>query len=1036
MIFEEGRQLAHFKIIRKLGEGGMGEVYLAEDTRLGRNVALKILRSDFFDDADRLNRFIREAKTAAKISHANVMAIYDLGRTTDEESGRDISYIVMENVTGQTLTDYLISRNLSNNELLRLAEKIAAGLSAAHRLNIVHRDIKPDNIKIDDTGEIKILDFGLAKPLDMIFGEKDNDMTDTASNELTQEGKIMGTVAYMSPEQARGGPVDTRSDIFSFGILLYKMFAGVSPFDGSDKVSVLAKILEGRHEPLRLKNESIPPELDRIIDKCLKKDPNDRYQDTRDLMIDLRSLRRQHDSGISDSVSVSGESPQITKSWIWKLSWKKIVFITVGLFFVAAAAIIGPALYYGLKSLSHGPRDFRQAMDMAKNMGVDINKVLEGSGVLNRNGSLKLPVLPVQANALAILGFENKTGDSELDWLQAGLPEILLTDLAQSGATNLISRSRVLDCLSEGVKNSGHSASYLECVEAARSLGASTILTGTFYKLGDKIRIDARLEDITSGQIILAEKVIGDDPFALVDSLTSKIAQSMDYKIAAAADHEVADIMSSSPEAFREYILGMEKFALASYDSANAYFEKAIEIDSGFALPYMRIGMGYSLRNRPQQAAPYFQAAKRRENRLPVRERLLLDIYTDIWLNQQYDNGLIKAKSFVANYPNDKEVRSFYAILLHTLKKDSRAAIAQLDTVMALDQRFMLALSLYSQIYGTLEEYDKVIEYGLLMKSYYPDLPESYQILMTAYYQLSSHEKAVAVATELLDKLPGNSGALNTLSASYIIQRDFDQAEYYNELIKKYHADDPFQMLNYHKRKANLAFWRGNFKRGMDELFNGVKVVKKIEDSARIATEYTRIADFYDFLGRTDSALYYIDLAGKWAPLFQMLDVYLNRVKWDPGSESVVRPQITSTLEDFRSRFPRELWELVDRVQAMFDSYCNHDTATLIETNQYLLDNRNAGSSTRGYQGQLYVLTGQYEQGKKVLESLFSGRHETTQAKTYLVARYYYGRAEEALGNTSGAVESYREVLRYWSDPDIELEIISDARNRLAELTS
>ena len=159
-MFEPGRQFARFKIVRKLGEGGMGEVYLAEDQKLGRQVALKILLPEFFDDPERLQRFVREAKTAAKISHANVMAIYDMDTAHDEKTGRDLSYIVMENITGHTLTDYLRTRTPRTNELLRLTERIAAGLAAAHKLNIVHRDIKPDNIKIDDSGEDKILDFG------------------------------------------------------------------------------------------------------------------------------------------------------------------------------------------------------------------------------------------------------------------------------------------------------------------------------------------------------------------------------------------------------------------------------------------------------------------------------------------------------------------------------------------------------------------------------------------------------------------------------------------------------------------------------------------------------------------------------------------------------------------------------------------------------------------------------------------------------------------------------------------------------------
>ncbi|MCP4703595.1 MAG: serine/threonine protein kinase, partial [candidate division Zixibacteria bacterium] len=265
------QNLDHFKVISKIGEGGMGEVYLAEDQKLSRKVALKVLPSDLLENKDRLERFYREAKTAAKITHPNVMSIYDFGTCRPEGYDNDLNYIVMEHIDGQSLKDYLANRNVSMTERLKISEKIVRGLSAAHKLNIVHRDIKTDNIMIDSNGEPKILDFGLAKPFDSVFSSDGGDQTVTASQDLTQDGKILGTVTYMSPEQARGEVVDARSDIFSFGIMMYKIFAGEYPFDGGDRVSTIAKILESRHTPIRDKNETLPPELERIIDKCLQK---------------------------------------------------------------------------------------------------------------------------------------------------------------------------------------------------------------------------------------------------------------------------------------------------------------------------------------------------------------------------------------------------------------------------------------------------------------------------------------------------------------------------------------------------------------------------------------------------------------------------------------------------------------------------------------------------------------------------------------------------------------------------------------------
>ena len=296
-MFEVGDKFAHFEILSKIGEGGMGEVYLARDLKLNRQVAIKVLHPESFDEKERKDRFIREEQTVAQISHPNVMGIFDIG--TAEIDGKEFCYIVSEYISGRLLTDMINKGDHDLKELVRIAERIAAGLAAAHRLNIVHRDIKADNIIIEEGGEPKILDFGLAKAVQGMFFDEDGETTKTLSQELTKAGKILGTVSYMSPEQARGEKVDIRSDIFSFGILLYRMVTGEFPFEGPTQVSTLAKILESDPEPPSVRNENIPPELERIIDKCLRKDTADRYQGASDLVVDLRSVRRQYDSGVT-----------------------------------------------------------------------------------------------------------------------------------------------------------------------------------------------------------------------------------------------------------------------------------------------------------------------------------------------------------------------------------------------------------------------------------------------------------------------------------------------------------------------------------------------------------------------------------------------------------------------------------------------------------------------------------------------------------------------------------------------------------------
>ncbi|MCK4607346.1 MAG: protein kinase [candidate division Zixibacteria bacterium] len=1029
MMFQAGQDIAHFRIVRKLGEGGMGEVYLAEDRKLNRNVALKILQEEFVDDADRMSRFSREAKTAAKISHPNVMAIYDMDSAHHKESGRDLTYIVMEHISGQSLTDHLATRSPDMTELLRIAEKIAAGLAAAHKLGIVHRDIKSDNIMIDEQGEPRILDFGLAKPVDAgLFGGDGG--TNTMSGELTQEGKILGTVSYMSPEQARGEAVDARSDCFSFGILLYRMFAGQPAFDGPDRVSTLAKILEGRHVPLRQRNETAPAELERIVDKCLHKDPNDRYQDTRDLVVDLRSLRRQYDSGISETSSVSSE--------ILLAGKRRRRFTITAPRLIGAVAVL--LILIATVAFFSGTREKTAEDDplaFVENLGERITRTLAEQGIDVGDKYFEIPGFSRAVNGLAILGFQNKTGDAALDWLSAGLPEILLTDLAQSGAVNLISRSRMLDCLNEVVDSAAGTLTHGEWVAAARKLGATTVLAGAYYKLGDRIRIDARLEDVASGQIILAEKVVGADPFILVDSLTQKIAQSLNVKELLAENRQVADITSSSPEAYRHYVVGLEKFDGRHWGDAIDQFEKAIAIDSTFALPYMRIGMAHIFQGHQQLGASYFAAAKRFEDRLPLREKNMLDIYADTWLNTKLDDAFVKLRTFVGNYPDDKEARTFYSLFLSQIVDDKPGSLAQLDTVLMLDPKSLMAHDLLANHFREEEEYEKAIEHAALIKRYHPASPTSYETLASLYQRLGKYAEAADECEELLRIDPGNSSALVLLTRVHILQRNFEEAEGSAERIKENHADDPFLMRTYFSTITNLANWQGKFNAALGYQIEGLEQARLTGDSAQVSSQCQRLANSLIDLDMLDSAAIFADESSRWASRFQTLSYPFLLVKLNPDNAPRARELFGEALAEFKSRVPSEFWEIGDVIEEVFDALCRADTSAMIAASERMIAMPNQRNTSSVLDlGELLVLTGQYARGREFLQELTSGPRQTSSARYYLRAVYYIGMAEEGLGNIPQATAKYREVLKYWGEPEIEIDIITDTRARLAKLTS
>src|SRR5215467_7970756 len=311
-----GQTISHYDVREKLGEGGMGVVYKAFDSHLGRLVAVKVLPHEKVADAERKLRFIQEAKAASALNHPNIVTIYDI------DSARGIDFIAMELVSGKTLDRLIPRHGFRLNEALNYSVQIAAALASAHKAGIVHRDLKPGNVMVNEQGLAKVLDFGLAKltePTATGGDEKTRSLKPT-----TEEGTIVGTVSYMSPEQAEGKKVDARSDIFSFGALLYEMVTGRKAFQGDSKVATLSAILREDPKPAGQVVEGVPHELERIIARCLRKQPERRFQAMPDLKVALEEIKEESDSGTLRTVTVRAQKPR-------RLAWAIALLAAVGI---------------------------------------------------------------------------------------------------------------------------------------------------------------------------------------------------------------------------------------------------------------------------------------------------------------------------------------------------------------------------------------------------------------------------------------------------------------------------------------------------------------------------------------------------------------------------------------------------------------------------------------------------------------------------------------------------------------------------------
>jgi len=525
----------------------MGEVYLAEDTKLGREVAIKVLPAALTADPERRLRFEREAQAAAALDHPNIAVIHEVG----EADGHP--FLVMQLVKGQTLRQILADRRLSLKEWLQIATAISDGLAHAHKNGIVHRDLKPENVMLTDEGQVKLLDFGLAKLLEPTAtaagGTSDLDSKlQTISRELTMAGKVLGTVAYMSPEQARGETVDHRSDLFSFGVILYEMAGGQRPFQGDTEIESLHATLKSEAQPLSNVAGDIPAEAERVVRKALEKERERRYQDAADLATDLRNLERDLDSGTAPIVS--GQAPVQTAS-----ASRRWMFPTLAILGLAIAAAI---LWF-----------------MTREPNEDPTGVAKGA-----------------PGTVAVVGFENLADPADTEKLGRMLMGLVTTDLAESGTLPVVSVPQILSALR---KVGGDSDAFDPALasEAAQIAEASTMLVGQIGKAGEKLILTADLIDVDSGRTLGSQRQEADSStelFALAGAIAQQTREQLgiDSDTASTTAFDLAHALTDNEEAYRHYVLGETALQRLEVQEARDQFEAAIAEDPSFALAYYK----------------------------------------------------------------------------------------------------------------------------------------------------------------------------------------------------------------------------------------------------------------------------------------------------------------------------------------------------------------------------------------------------------------------------------------------------------------
>jgi tetratricopeptide (TPR) repeat protein/tRNA A-37 threonylcarbamoyl transferase component Bud32 len=973
-VLSPGTVISHYKIAEKIGEGGMGVVYKARDTKLDRTVALKFLPPRMLCDSEARERFEHEAKAASALNHPSIATIFEI----DEEDGR--CFIAMEYLEGGSLKGLLKAQDLSLKEILNLAIQIGEGLGAAHESGVTHRDMKPDNIMLTRKGRAKIMDFGLAKL--------------KGATRVTKTGTTLGTLQYMSPEQAGGEAFDSRSDIFSFGVILYEMVTGRLPFRGDNEAAVINSILNDTPEPLARYKADLPEGLQRIVDRALTKDPHERYQHADDMVAELRHEKRLLETGTGTATQTRETRPA---------PGRRLLPILIPATIVVAAIIL--ILIFEPFRVEMGP----------------------GREVL------------AQENSLAVMYFENMVDPEDGDRTAQMLTALLITDLSESKYIRVLSRQRLYDLLSLLGKGDLSVIDKTVASQVAEKAGVKWILTGSVLQTEPSITLVSEISDAETGEILASQRTtaeVDEDLFSLADRLSAQIKQDLSLPEQARTEQDmpVADVTTHSAEAYRYYLEGCDYLYKLYGGEARESFEKALEFDSTFAMAYYQLAdlTGGSVKEEMIAKSLAYS------DRASWKERQFIEARA-ARLSDDTQTAIERLRGILERYPEEK--RAYEALgWIHRedLRQPEQAAF-YFEKVIEIDPLDKNAYNILAYIYDTLGDFEKSIWAINRYVALAPDEANPYDTRGDLYSYQGKLDLAADSYRKALELKPDFYTALEALGRTYIFKREYVRAESCYQVLAS--CPNAFWRSAGRTYHALIPLHQGKLEDAFRALEHGMAVDRLEQQWMHFAFKRALTAFIQAERGNFDLAL----------EAFEMCVELAREANYDaPGYVREYKVQLLARAGDFDEA--GEVAEVLRRDIEEYDEldmgiywhaagwidFERGDYKASVAAFEKSLENEKR-SRWRYMLGRAYLESGRLGEAVTTFEKVLS-RYSDARLLFLPIegvkAHYFLGLAYEQSGWTKKAVEQYEEFLDIWKDADPGITEIEDARQRLARLKS